>query len=403
MTPSYSTDIIIFGGGIAGLWLLNRLHNEGYQAILFETGALGGGQTIASQGIIHGGLKYALSGSLGGAADAIADMPARWRACINGEGDVNIGGCNLLCDHFLMWSESSFRSRLKTFLGSKSLRGRIASITADDYPDIFQQQKRGGSLYRLPDFVVDTPSLLKVLSEPHQNSIFKIDPASAIFDRNEQGDIIGIQIKSAKSTISVQSQKILLCAGSGNQQLLSAAKIETIQMQSRPLNMVALKKRDLPLIYAHCIADNFSLTPKLTITSHRNKDGNHIWYLGGELAESGVGRNKEDQLMAGKSILSELFPTLDLSDAQWDSFVVNRTEVKIADISRPDKAFHAEEKNVITTWPTKLTLTPSLADNVIKHLASQSLLPGKYANSNSLVNFLDTPEIAKPYWENHSL
>ena len=57
MTPSYSTDIIIFGGGIAGLWLLNRLHNEGYQAILLETEALGGSQTIASQGIIHGGLK----------------------------------------------------------------------------------------------------------------------------------------------------------------------------------------------------------------------------------------------------------------------------------------------------------------------------------------------------------
>ena len=384
------------------MWLLNRLHNEGYQAILLETEALGGSQTIASQGIIHGGLKYALSGSLGGAADAIADMPARWRACMNGEGDVNIGGCKLLCDHFLMWSESSFRSRLKTFLGSKSLRGRIASITVDDYPDFFRQQKLSGSLYRLPDFVVDTPSLLKVLSQTHQNNIFKIDPTSAIFDRNEQGDITGIQIKTSKGTISVQSQKVLLCAGQGNQQLLSTAKLESIQMQSRPLNMVTLKKRDLPLIYVHCIANNFSLTPKLTITSHRSKDGNHIWYLGGELAESGVGKNKKDQLMAGKLILRELFPTLDLSDAQWDCFAVNRAEVKVAGVSRPDGAFHAEERNVITTWPTKLTLTPALADNVIKHLASQSVLPGKHANSTSLVNFLGTPEIATPHWESHS-
>ena len=79
MTLRYSTDIVILGGGIAGLWLLNRLYSEGYQPLLIETKALGSGQTLASQGIIHGGLKYALSGSLTGAANVIADMPRRWR------------------------------------------------------------------------------------------------------------------------------------------------------------------------------------------------------------------------------------------------------------------------------------------------------------------------------------
>ena len=77
MTSSYSTDIVIFGGGIAGLWMLNCLRNQGYQAILLETDKLGSGQTLASQGIIHGGLKYALNGALGGAANIISDMPAR--------------------------------------------------------------------------------------------------------------------------------------------------------------------------------------------------------------------------------------------------------------------------------------------------------------------------------------
>ena len=41
MTSSYSTDIVIFGGGIAGLWVLNCLRNQGYQAILLETDKLG--------------------------------------------------------------------------------------------------------------------------------------------------------------------------------------------------------------------------------------------------------------------------------------------------------------------------------------------------------------------------
>ena len=29
-------DVIIFGGGIAGLWILNRLYSEGYNCVLIE-------------------------------------------------------------------------------------------------------------------------------------------------------------------------------------------------------------------------------------------------------------------------------------------------------------------------------------------------------------------------------
>ena len=49
--------IIIIGGGIAGLWMLNRLRAEGYDVMLLEKNQLGAGQTIASQGMIHGGIN----------------------------------------------------------------------------------------------------------------------------------------------------------------------------------------------------------------------------------------------------------------------------------------------------------------------------------------------------------
>ena len=55
-------DIAIIGGGIAGLWMLSRLRKRGYSALLIESEALGSGQTICSQGIIHGGVKYSLQG-----------------------------------------------------------------------------------------------------------------------------------------------------------------------------------------------------------------------------------------------------------------------------------------------------------------------------------------------------
>ena len=85
-SPVLKPDILIFGGGIAGLWLINHMQQRGYQCLLLETGTLGGAQTLASQGIIHGGLKYALGGTLSSESEAIAGMPGRWRQAIDGQG-----------------------------------------------------------------------------------------------------------------------------------------------------------------------------------------------------------------------------------------------------------------------------------------------------------------------------
>ena len=71
----YTTQIAIVGGGICGLWLLNILRGKGYDAWLFEKDTLGGAQTLASQGMIHGGLKYALGGFTTPSSESIARMP----------------------------------------------------------------------------------------------------------------------------------------------------------------------------------------------------------------------------------------------------------------------------------------------------------------------------------------
>ena len=85
---NFKVDLVILGGGIAGLWLLNRLTSQGYNVCLLEAEKLGNGQSIASQGIIHGGLKYALDGAVSGATNAIATMPSHWRQCLAGKADV---------------------------------------------------------------------------------------------------------------------------------------------------------------------------------------------------------------------------------------------------------------------------------------------------------------------------
>ena len=98
MPESLSTDVLIVGGGVAGLWLNARLRRLGFATLLVDKGTLGGGQSVKSQGIIHGGTKYALSGALTGASEAIADMPRRWREALEGKGELDLSGVRLLSD-----------------------------------------------------------------------------------------------------------------------------------------------------------------------------------------------------------------------------------------------------------------------------------------------------------------
>ena len=88
-------DVLIVGGGIAGLWLLDECRRSGYDVLLLESKALGSGQTIASQGILHGGLKYSLARASNGFINNIKKMPPIWQACLSGLREPNISSVRL--------------------------------------------------------------------------------------------------------------------------------------------------------------------------------------------------------------------------------------------------------------------------------------------------------------------
>ena len=412
MTASHSTDIVVFGGGIAGLWLLNRLRDEGYDAILLEADGLGAAQTLASQGIIHGGLKYALGGSVTDAANTIAALPARWRACFDGTGEIDLSSCEVLSERYYMWSSASYRSKIKAFFGSKSLQGRVQAVPRDEFPPFFAEATVEGSLYALPDFAVDTPSLLSVLRARYEASIFKVDPRDIRFTRGASGCAQSVTLRagtglgddvreSENNTVSIEAQRMIFCAGKGNQALIDAAGMRKPASQLRPLNMVWVKKAGLGSVFAHCIGEDFSLTPKLTITTHLADDGMPVWYLGGEIAESGVGVPDDELIERAKRLIADLFPWVDLSGAQWGCFAIDRAEAKMADGSRPDGALFIAEDGYIAAWPTKLTLTPALADSVLAELAASVTKQSGDGTPtlDALAQILPKATLAKAHWD----
>ena len=209
-TQTLHTDIAIIGGGIAGLWALNQLRNSGYSAILFEHNALGSDQTIGSQGMIHGGIKYALAGALSEGSETISAMPAIWRGCLAGAGKVDLRACRVLSQDFYLWSSAGLQSRLTSFFASKMLRGRVEKVKTRDYPAPLQAAAFRGQVYRLMDLVLDVPSLVQTLANQHRDAIFNIDWHNASLQRDNGRATLALP------HCTVVPQRLLLTAGSGN-------------------------------------------------------------------------------------------------------------------------------------------------------------------------------------------
>ncbi|MCZ6709462.1 MAG: FAD-dependent oxidoreductase [Gammaproteobacteria bacterium] len=385
---SCEVDLVIVGGGIAGLWLANVLTDHGYKLLVLEGDRLGGQQTLASQGVIHGGMKYALTGNLTGASHAISGMPERWRACLEGSGEIDLSTVSVLSNRYYLFAEASTLGRLTGFFASKSLRGRIDKLNPSDYPPVFRAPGFNAVVYALDDLVLDTRSLMTSLQAKLEGRIYRHElKPEQIHTRND-----GIDLEVNGGAIS--ARQLILCAGAGTQTLLDGLQLATPEMQIRPLHQVVVRHRHPHPLYAHCVTGIRSPEPRLTITSHA--DGKHwLWYLGGRLASDGVDMDSDALVAHARAELKACLPWISLDDAQFSTVRVDRAEPKQSGRQRPDEAFACASGNTLICWPTKLSLAPDLADKVLGLLKPPSDR-GHRAHANLS---LPAPSMGQAPWE----
>lgn len=396
MKHTAAADIVIFGGGIAGLWLLNRLRKTGLSVILFESLALGGGQTFKSQGIIHGGIKYALQGTFTNEARGMADLPAFWRQCLQGEGEIDLSNVPVLSSHQYLWAPGKLTSLLTGMIASVALNSKVERLNKEQYPTVFQSPAFKGDVYALDEIVIDVPSLIRELVKANQDALFKIEPLSDEELRfDDHGELISATVYMAGKAIEVTAQQFIFTAGAGNEVIVKKLKAPGLAMQRRPLHMVMAKMPfDYPL-YAHCLG--LGSRPRITITTHHTTLSDTIWYMGGQLAEEGIERDSASQIQAARDELRDLFPWLNFTNADFSTFIIDRAEPQQKGSLKPETCFMKAIKNVIVGWPTKLVLAPKLSYEIMQHLKRAKIAP-HLADLRELRSW-PMPPLAKPIWE----
>lgn len=383
MTGPLQIDVAIAGGGIAGLWLLDSLTRAGYAAALFEAAALGIGQTIHSQGIIHSGAKYALGGKKTKNQDLLRKMPDHWLGAAEGHNPPDLSGARVVSrEQYLAFPRSLFSFAIP-IVARQVLADVFTPVERHQRPAAIDATGFRGALIRLAEPVFDVPSVVATIADRHAARIreLQVDEATWAWNAAEQAHMI------VDGQTSVAARWLVATAGGGIGQLAMDDGVA----QERPLHM-ALLKGDLPEIWMH--ADVAGGRPSMTITSHRTTNGENVWYLGGDIAEIGVGLEPEALLAETRDRIGRYFPALSLAGVDGATARISRFESASEDRVIPNGPVvrDATVPNTLLAWPTKLAYAPMLADAVIERLDPPAgLVTRQLAGA--------PPPVADPPWE----
>lgn len=401
MTQPLPIDVVIFGGGAAGLWLLDDQVRAGFCVLMLEAHDLGSGQTIASQGIIHGGLKYTLSGLFTPSARAITDMPTIWRRCLAGESHPNLTNTRLRAEFCHLWRTSSLRSRLAMIGARAGLKVSPVKLAAHERPDALAGCR--GMVARLDEQVIDPASFISDVSRQHVARIIKIDARHGLeVECSQPGEVSVIRLLNPDSgePVDLAPRWVVLTAGAGNAVLRRMMGLTDRAMQRRPLHMVMVRGERLPMLNAHCVDGKAT---RVTITTAKDFADRNVWQIGGQVAERGVQMEPDVLIDFAQKELRAVLPHFDQRGTEWGTYHVDRAEAATSGGGRPDDAHHERQGNVITGWPTKLALAPELSRRIVSSLGVKPT--SGLENQRQIDTFTQhwpRPLVALPPWETHT-
>lgn len=352
--------LIIIGGGIAGLWLFRKLRDQGIRVLLVDKGPVGGIQTLASQGMIHGGQRYHLQGKKTEQGEGIAAMPAIWERCFEGTGEINLSKVQILAKNQHLWSPGGLAAGVSAFLASKAMNSRVRNLSPSELPALFAQAKSfKGRVYAMDEWVVDIKSLIIELVGPYAQDIVR---GEFVQVRESKGGGSVVTVVIAGTPVEIRAEAVFFGGGLGNEIAVKDLKLDRDKprTQRRPLKQIMVRTVEYPF-YAHCITAD--PRPRMTITAHPHGEG-YVWYLGGIVAEYGLGKSDDQAIAFARKELETLFPWIDWRDKEWACYQVDRAEPYFDGNFLKAGPEYIFSGSIALGWPTKLTFAPALASQI---------------------------------------
>jgi glycerol-3-phosphate dehydrogenase len=380
MSESIPIDVLIVGGGVAGLFALRELRRAGRSALLVERNGLGFGQTVSSQGILHAGVKYALGGLAGEDAAEASQAAELWSQLL-ADPASDLAGVRVLTRACLLWRTSGI-SGAAGMLGAKlALRTRPTPVAAGDRPPWLAGV--AGDVLSLNETVIDPGSLLQTLARPHADALVRGEVAAM-----RHGDDAVEAIIDGPQRVAVRARRVILAAGRGNRELLALAGVADCPMQLRPLRQ-AMIRGPLPLAFGHCID---GARTRITITSD-TADGATVWHVGGQIAEDGPSMSQDAFQRHAMAEISRCLPGVRFSGCAFAQYAVDRAEPWTADGRRPPRAFARTFGRISALWPVKLVLAPAAARSLAAEIPPSAHAQPRWPDSSP------PPAVAARPWQ----
>ena len=394
MSEPILIDVLIVGGGAAGLFALHALRGAGASVLLVENNSLGFGQTTSSQGILNAGVKYSLGGLAGDDAKEAAEAAHQWIQLLDGA-NADLRNVRVLTRQCYLWRTSTLLGAAGMLGAKLALKTKPKAIASIDRPSWLDGV--GGEVLTLGETVIDPRSLLRELSTPHAHAMLKGNVTS-ITPRTSDVDV---EIESSRR-VRVRARHVILTAGIGNQEMVGLSHTPNASMQQRPLRQ-AMIRGALPLVFGHCIdgaktritvtSDVFTAPDDVKNAGHASAANDVVWHVGGQIAEDGPRMGDREFLEYATGEICRCIPGVSLKECGFASYDVTRAEPRTGDGKRPPTGFCRTQDRITTIWPVKLVLAPKIAAQLVKDME-----PSTHPQI-TLPMDLPRPELAPRPWE----
>jgi glycine/D-amino acid oxidase-like deaminating enzyme len=366
------TDVAVYGGGVAGLWIASHLTFLGLNTVLFESNAIGAGQTIQSQGILHRGGKY-----VGENEKSLALSTESWSSALSGSGPVDLSKVKIFTKQQLLWMTNRKINKngylLRAALAIKGI-GYFHEAINPDPTHILPKFERDAVTLNEP--VLSVPSLLAELAKPIRGKLIRGHLQG--FEESGQNDKQDAVVHIGNQNYKVIASNHICAMGAANDRYVKQLKISNVETRLRPLKQIVLTG-ELPEFYGIGLSNLFH--PTIAIVSHPQPDaGKNAWYIGGHLADGANAQKTDEKIITElKRFLKDCGFEIEIPSLSAHTNYAVRAEASIRDRKNSSRTpVIGNRGNVFLVWPNKLTNTPSLANQLMPRLNNQGLTGRKF-------------------------